>query len=71
MKENNKMEKEMNFETKMNRLNEIVEDVENSTLSLKDSLKLYEEGMKLIKELTTTLDEAEDKIKKFTTTSDK
>ena len=65
------MEKEMNFETKMNRLNEIVEDVENSTLSLKDSLKLYEEGMKLIKELTTTLDEAEDKIKKFTTTSDK
>lgn len=65
------MEKEMNFETKMNRLNEIVENVENSTLSLEDSLKLYEEGMKLIKELTTTLDEAEDKIKKFTTTSDK
>lgn len=71
MKENNKMEEKMNFEAKMNRLNEIVENVENSTLSLEDSLKLYEEGMKLIKELTTTLDEAEDRIKKLTTASDK
>ncbi len=65
------MEEKMNFEAKMNRLNEIVENVENSTLSLEDSLKLYEEGMKLIKELTTTLDEAEDRIKKLTTASDK
>lgn len=65
------MEKKMSFEEKMNRLDEIVEKVENSTLPLEESLKLYQEGTALIKELQTALDDAEKKIKEATTNSDK
>ena len=59
------------FEEKLNRLNEIVERVENSTLPLEESLKLYEEGMALVKDLQTTLDEAEKKIEEHKIPSDK
>jgi exodeoxyribonuclease VII small subunit len=54
--------KEMSFEEKLNRLNAIVEKVENETLPIEESLKLYEEGNALIKELEATLKEAEKKI---------
>lgn len=60
------MEKELSFEDKMKRLDEIVEEVENSALALEKSLALYEEGIKLIKELQSTLDDAENKIKEHT-----
>ncbi len=60
------MEKGKTFKDKMDRLNEIVDKVENSILSLEESLKLYEEGMNLIKDLTSTLDEAEKKVEKLT-----
>lgn len=53
---------EKTFEEKLTRLNEIVEKVENTTLSLEDAMKLYEEGNSLIKELQKSLDEAETKI---------
>ena len=53
---------EQTFEEKLSRLNEIVEKVENTTLSLEDAMKLYEEGNALIKELQKSLDEAETKI---------
>ena len=33
---------------------------------LEESLKLYEEGMNLIKDLTSTLDDAEKKVEKLT-----
>lgn len=65
MEESN-MEKELSFEDKMKRLDEIVEEVENSALALEKSLALYEEGIKLIKELQSTLDDAENKIKEHT-----
>lgn len=65
------MEKKMSFEEKMNRLDEIVGKVENSVLSLKESLKLYQEGTALIKELQSALDDAEKKIKEVTTNTDK
>ena len=55
--------KELSFEEKLTRLNEIVEKVENTTLSLEDAMKLYEEGNALIKDLQKSLDEAEAKIK--------
>jgi len=54
--------KEKTFEEKLTRLNEIVEKVENETLPIEESLKLYEEGNVLIKELEATLKEAEKKI---------
>lgn len=50
--------KEMSFEAKLARLQEIVRSVEGGTLSIDESMKLYEEGKKLIKELNETLDEA-------------
>lgn len=53
---------EKTFEEKLTRLNEIVEKVENTTLSLEDAMKLYEEGNALIKDLQKSLDEAETKI---------
>ena len=53
---------EKTFEEKLARLNEIVEKVENTTLSLEDAMKLYEEGNALIKDLQKSLDEAETKI---------
>ena len=52
---------EKTFEEKLTRLNEIVEKVENTTLSLEDAMKLYEEGNALIKDLQKSLDEAETK----------
>ncbi len=60
------MEEGKTFKDKMNRLNEIVDKVENFTLSLEESLKLYEEGMNLIKDLVSTLDDAEKKVEKLT-----
>lgn len=56
------MEKKQTFEEKLTRLNEIVEKVENTALSLEDAMKLYEEGNSLIKDLQKSLDEAETKI---------
>ncbi len=53
---------EKTFEEKLTRLNEIVEKVENTTLSLEDAMKLYEEGNALIKDLQKSLNEAETKI---------
>lgn len=61
----------MSFEEKMNRLDEIVGKVENSVLPLEESLKLYQEGTVLIKELQSALDDAEKKIKEVTTNTDK
>jgi exodeoxyribonuclease VII small subunit len=54
--------KEKTFEEKLNRLNEIVDKVENETLPIEESLKLYEEGNALIKELEATLKDAQKKI---------
>lgn len=65
------MEKKMSFEEKMNRLDEIVGKVENSVLPLEESLKLYQEGTALIKELQSALDDAKKKIKEVTTNTDK
>lgn len=57
--------KEKSFEEKLARLNEIVDKVEGETLPLEESLKLYEEGNTLIKELEEALKEAEKKIGQF------
>lgn len=55
-------EKELSFEEKLNKLNEIVSKVENELLPLDEAMKLYEEGNLLIKDLQKTLNEAEAKI---------
>ena len=53
---------EIKFEKALERLNEIVEDLERGNLSLDESLKVYEEGVKLIKLCTKRLNEAQKKI---------
>ena len=53
----------MDFEKKLTRLEDIVEKMETGELSLEDSLKLFEEGVKLSRECNTQLNEAEQKVK--------
>ena len=54
----------MTFEEKLARLEEISNKLENEVLPLEESLKLYEEGKALIKELSEFIDNAEKNIKK-------
>ena len=56
----------MDFEKKLNRLEEIVSKMEKGDLALEDSLKLFEEGVKLSRECQTKLNEAEVRVKKLT-----
>ena len=54
--------KQENFETKIKKLEEIVTDLEKGDSSLEDSLKKFEEGMKVSKECNKLLQDAEKKI---------
>ncbi len=53
----------MDFEKNLVRLEEIVGKMERGELSLDDSLKLFEEGVKLSKECHQRLNEAENKVR--------
>lgn len=53
----------MDFEKKLNRLEEIVGKMESGDLTLEDSLKFFEEGVKLSRECNTQLSQAEQKVK--------
>ena len=53
----------MDFEKNLIRLEEIVGKMERGELSLDDSLKLFEEGVKLSKECHQRLSEAENKVR--------
>jgi exodeoxyribonuclease VII small subunit len=55
----------MDFEKKLGRLEEIVQKMEKGDLALEDSLKLFEEGIKLSRECHQRLNEAETKVKKL------
>ena len=59
------MEQEVNFEKELNRLKEIVSLIQQKELSLDESLKLYEEGNKIIKLLNEELKKAEEKVEKI------
>ncbi len=58
-------EEKVEFEKSLKRLEEIVSKVEGETLPLDESLKLYEEGKKLIVSLEKTLREAERKVEEL------
>lgn len=51
------------FEESMTRLEEIVRTLEGGAASLDESLKLYEEGISLVRTCSTALDDAEKKIR--------
>lgn len=51
-----------NFEESMKNLENIVIDLENGNLNLDESVKKFEEGMKIAKQCNTILENAEKKI---------
>ena len=51
-----------NFEESMKSLEEIVSELENGNLNLDESVKKFEEGMKIAKQCNTILENAEKKI---------
>ena len=59
------MEKKVNFEEELNHLKQIVNDIQSGDLSLDESLKLYEEGQKIIALLSEELKKAEEKVEKI------
>ena len=58
-------EKEVNFEKELERLKEIVSLIQQKNLSLDESLKLYEEGSKIVKLLNEELEKAEKKVEQI------
>lgn len=54
------------FEAMMERLEELVAKLEGGNLSLDDSIKSFEEGMGLVKQCSSVLQEAEQRIQKLT-----
>lgn len=54
--------KEIRFEDAVKRLEEIVNKLEAGDLSLDDSIKLFEEGVRLYQVCIKRLDEAEKKV---------
>ena len=64
-------EKKIDFAKQSERLDQIVQEISSKALPLDESLKLYDEGMKIIKELEGALQEAEAKVEKVITIEDK
>jgi exodeoxyribonuclease VII small subunit len=54
---------EKNFEVSMQRLEEIVNQLDSGKLSLEESIKIFEEGIELSKFCSDKLNQAEKKIK--------
>lgn len=58
------------FEESLARLESLVEKMESGELSLEDSLKTFEEGIKLTRECQQALKDAEQKVKALVEQSD-
>jgi len=54
--------KEQNFEEKLEYSKELLEKLMNPEITLEESVKLYEEGLKNIKEAQRLIEEAKTKI---------
>jgi len=61
---------EKKFEEAMQRLEEIVQSLDSGDLPLEESLKIFEEGMKLVGFCNSKLDEAEKKVSLLVKESD-
>lgn len=59
--------KKDDFEALLRRLEEIVEKMDGGGLSLEESMKLYEEGIRNSDRLTAMLAEARDRVMKLVT----
>jgi len=54
--------KEENFETMLDKLEEIVQNLEKEDLNLEESISKFEEGMKIAKNCNKKLEDAEKRI---------
>ena len=63
-------EKKLSFEEAMARLEEIVTSMERGEAPLEESLSLFAEGTKLLKQCTTLLDKAEQQVTRLTRGAD-
>ncbi|MBE6136363.1 MAG: exodeoxyribonuclease VII small subunit [Erysipelotrichaceae bacterium] len=52
------------FEASLTKLEEIVSKISDQSLGLDESLKLYEEGTKIVKELELALKKASEEVEK-------
>ena len=64
------MEQQIRFEEAMQKLSEIVEKLEGGEGSLDEMIRLYEEGMSLVKSCETQQDAYEAKIEKLNATAE-
>ena len=60
---NKKSTKISNFEEDLKKIQDILKDIESDNLTLENSIKKYEEGMKLSKKCQDALDEAKQVLK--------
>jgi exodeoxyribonuclease VII small subunit len=58
--------KKIDFEASLGRLEQLVEQMEDGELSLEESLKAFELGVKLTRECQQALQEAEQKVQLLT-----
>ena len=65
-----KHENNKDFETSLKKLEKIVSDLENGDLPLEESIKTFEEGVKLTKHCQNLLSKAEIKIQKLVESKD-
>lgn len=63
-------EKKPTFEENVNRLEEIVRAMERGDVPLEESLKLFQEGTKLVAACNKILDDAQLQVKKITGTTE-
>ena len=56
------MKKNISFENSLKRLEDIVSEMENSQLDIDKAMKLFEEGVSLVNQCSTKLDETKKKI---------
>jgi exodeoxyribonuclease VII small subunit len=66
----NKKNQVVNFEKNLNRIDEIVKELEKGTLPLQETIQLFEEASALIKAVQTELKDAENRIKAVVTVSE-
>ena len=57
------MEQKLSYEQALARLEQIIRAMESDKIPLEESLRMYEEGVAIVRRLSAELDEAERKIK--------
>jgi exodeoxyribonuclease VII small subunit len=62
--------REIDFDAGLKKLEGIVQKLDTGELSLEDSIKVFEEGIELVRALAKKLDEAEKKIETLTQAQD-